>query len=69
MLKRVENWILEGTQTVSDCLAYIKAFTQKNSGGIRKNRKEGVLPMSIIFPSTLMRLLQRNTLQSILENI
>lgn len=72
MLKGEENWILEGTQTVSDRSAYIKAFThthKKSSGGIRKNRKEGVLPMSIILPSSLMWLLQRNSLQSILENI
>lgn len=27
MLKGEENWILEGTQTVSDRSAYIKAFT------------------------------------------
>lgn len=68
-LKGKRTGFLEGVQTVSDCSVY-KSIHKKRSRGIRKNRKEGVLPIFIILPASPhdVTFKEIGSLQSILEN-
>lgn len=53
MLKGEENWILEGTQTVSDRSAYIKAFTHTHTKKVveesERTGKKGCYPCPLSF--------------------